>query len=63
MTIPGSPKSNSCQVFPDRLDEYHTLLTRNRIWLERTQGVGVIDGETALDYGVTGPCLRASGVA
>jgi NADH-quinone oxidoreductase subunit D len=51
-----------CEVFPDRLDEYHTLLTRNRIWLERTQGVGVIDGETAVDYGMTGPCLRASGV-
>jgi NADH-quinone oxidoreductase subunit D len=51
-----------CAVFPSRLDEYHKLLTTNRIWLARTQGVGVISGETALDYGVTGPCLRASGV-
>ena len=51
-----------CEVFPSRLEEYHELLTTNRIWLERTRGVGVLDGETALDYGVTGPCLRASGV-
>jgi NADH-quinone oxidoreductase subunit D len=51
-----------CGVFPSRLEEYQELLTTNRIWLERTRGVGVLDGETALDYGVTGPCLRASGV-
>jgi NADH-quinone oxidoreductase subunit D len=47
---------------PARVDDYHQLLTKNRIWLSRTRGVGVIPGETALDYGVTGPCLRASGV-
>jgi NADH-quinone oxidoreductase subunit D len=47
---------------PARLDEYHRLLTRNRIWLERTRDIGVIAGEVALDYGMTGPCLRASGV-
>jgi len=51
-----------CDVFPSRLEEYHQLLTTNRIWLERTRGVGVIDGPTALDYGVTGPCLRGSGI-
>jgi NADH-quinone oxidoreductase subunit D len=48
--------------FPDRLAEYETLLTRNPIWLERTQGVGVIDGETAIGLGLSGPPLRASGV-
>jgi NADH-quinone oxidoreductase subunit D len=52
-----------CDVFPARLEEYHTLLTANRIWLGRTRGVGVIAGDVALDYGMTGPCLRGSGVA
>lgn len=52
-----------CEVLPERLEEYHKLLTENRIWLERTRDVGVIAGDVALDYGVTGPCLRASGVA
>jgi NADH-quinone oxidoreductase subunit D len=51
-----------CAEFPARLDEYKQLLTRNRIWMARTQGVGVIAGDVALDYGMTGPCLRASGV-
>jgi NADH-quinone oxidoreductase subunit D len=51
-----------CDVFPSRLDEYHKLLTTNRIWLARTEGIGVLAGDVALDYGVSGPCLRASGV-
>jgi len=51
------------EILPARLDEYHKLLTKNRIWLERTREVGVIAGDVALDYGVTGPCLRASGVS
>ncbi len=50
-------------VFPSRLDDYHRLLTANRIWLGRTRGVGVISAEKALAFGMTGPCLRASGVA
>ena len=50
-------------LLPARLDEYDRLLTRNRIWLERTRDVGVISGELALDYGITGPCLRGSGVS
>jgi NADH-quinone oxidoreductase subunit D len=43
-------------------DEIDKLLTRNRIFVDRTRGVGVISGEEALDWGWTGPCLRASGV-
>ncbi|MDP6365330.1 MAG: NADH-quinone oxidoreductase subunit D [Nitrospinota bacterium] len=50
------------ELFPDRVDDYETLLTENRIWLQRTRGVGVISAEDALDYGLTGPILRASGV-
>ncbi len=51
-----------CKQFPDRLREVEDLLTRNRIWIDRTKGVGVISGEDAVSYGLTGPCLRASGV-
>mgnify|MGYP001481419240 CR=1 FL=1 len=49
-------------LFPDRLDEYWTLLDENPIWRERTVGVGVLNAEDALAYGVTGPRLRAAGV-
>lgn len=48
--------------FPNRVDEYEQLLTRNRIWLERTKGVGVISAEEAIDWGLSGPPLRGSGV-
>src|SRR5262245_39013319 len=48
--------------FPKDLDEYEKLLTRNKIWVDRTQGVGVLSAADALDLGVTGPNLRASGV-
>ena len=48
--------------FPSKIDEYEGLLTENRIWKKRTVGVGVLDPEVALDYGVTGPLLRGSGV-
>jgi NADH-quinone oxidoreductase subunit D len=44
------------------IDVCERLLTRNRIWVDRTQGVGVISGEDAKALGLTGPCLRASGV-
>jgi NADH-quinone oxidoreductase subunit D len=47
---------------PARLDEYEDLLTNNPIWLDRTKGIGVIDGPTALAWGLTGPSLRGSGV-
>ena len=45
------------------MDEWESLLTRNRIWMLRNEGVGIIDRETAVSYGLTGPCLRGSGVA
>lgn len=48
--------------FPARLDEYHRLLTKNPIFLQRTKGIGILKPETALQYGVTGPVLRASGI-
>ena len=48
--------------FPARIDEYEGLLTRNPIWMVRTQGVGVISAEDAVAYGVSGPSLRGSGV-
>ena len=43
-------------------DETETLLTRNRIFVDRTQGVGVLPKEIAINYGITGPNLRGSGV-
>jgi len=46
----------------EALDEVDRLLTRNRIWMERTHDVGVITREDAIAYGLTGPCLRGSGV-
>jgi NADH-quinone oxidoreductase subunit D len=48
--------------FPVALKEFETLMTRNRIFMERTQGVGAISAERALNYGFTGPNLRAAGV-
>jgi NADH-quinone oxidoreductase subunit D len=49
-------------VLPKRIDEYETLLNENPIWLERNVGVGKLSTERALDFGVTGPVLRATGV-
>lgn len=49
--------------FPQKIDEYETLLTDNRIWKQRTVGIGVISPERALQLGFTGPMLRGSGVA
>jgi len=48
--------------FPGYLDEYESLLTDNRIWKQRTVGVGVLSPERALQLGCTGPMLRGSGV-
>ena len=48
--------------FPHRVDEYETLLTDNRIWKQRTVGIGVISPEEALAWGMTGPMLRGSGI-
>lgn len=49
--------------FPGRVDEYETLLTDNRIWKQRTVGIGVVSPERALALGFTGPMLRGSGIA
>jgi len=48
--------------FPQHVDEYETLLTDNRIWKQRTVGIGVVSPERALALGFTGPMLRGSGV-
>lgn len=49
--------------FPACIDEYETLLTDNRIWKQRTVGIGVVTPERAKELGFTGPMLRGSGVA
>ena len=49
--------------FPGYVDEYETLLTDNRIWKQRTVGIGVVSPERALALGMTGPMLRGSGIA
>jgi NADH-quinone oxidoreductase subunit D len=49
--------------FPVQLHEVDKLLTRNRIWIDRTRDVGVISKEDAIAYGLTGPNIRGSGVA
>jgi NADH-quinone oxidoreductase subunit D len=48
---------------PARIDEYEALLTKNPIFIERTKNIGYLSPEDALHWGVTGPPLRASGVA
>src|SRR5512139_2384575 len=50
------------RTFNARVDEYETLLTQNKIWLKRTQGVGVISAAEAVNWGLSGPILRASGM-
>src|SRR5467141_4283878 len=47
---------------PEKVDEYEDLLTKNRIWLARTQGVGLLTAPDAIALGVSGPSLRGSGV-
>ena len=49
--------------FPKCIDEYENLLTDNRIWKQRTVGIGVVDADRAIELGFTGPMLRGSGVA
>ena len=52
-----------CARFPKNVDDYETLLTDNRIWKQRTVGVGVVTPERAMNLGFTGAMLRGSGVA
>ena len=54
---------NFTQRCPACLDEYHTLLTDNRIWKQRTVNIGIVTPERALNMGFTGPMLRGSGIA
>jgi len=49
--------------FPRKLNDYENLLSNNPVWLDRNKGIGMLDAATALALGVTGPMLRASGVA
>jgi NADH-quinone oxidoreductase subunit C/D len=49
-------------AFPGRMAEYETLLTKNVIWLKRTKGVGVIAAAEAVNWGLTGPVIRGSGI-
>ncbi|HUF50303.1 MAG TPA: NADH dehydrogenase (quinone) subunit D [Longimicrobiales bacterium] len=49
-------------TLPKTLDEVETLLTRNNLWIGRNRDIGIISGEDALNYGLTGPNLRASGI-
>ena len=51
-----------CDWMPKALDDYLTLLDRNQIWLERTQGIGLLSAQDAVALGQSGPVLRASGV-
>ncbi len=51
-----------CNQLPKAIEDVEKLLTRNKIFIDRTQGVGVISKEDAINYGLTGPNLRASGV-
>ncbi|MFQ5479751.1 MAG: NADH dehydrogenase (quinone) subunit D [Thermodesulfobacteriota bacterium] len=50
------------KLMPERLDEYERILNKNRIWIDRNKGVGVISAGDAINLGLSGPALRASGV-
>lgn len=52
-----------CREVVRNFDETETLLTRNKIFMDRTQGIGVISRQDAIDYGLSGPNLRGSGIA
>lgn len=54
---------NVIDILPRRIDEYEALLTKNPLFLDRTRGIGKIDTETCLKWNVTGPVLRATGLA
>jgi len=51
-----------CRRTPEAIDDMEVLLTRNRIFIERTKGIGVVGYDDAIDWGLTGPMARASGV-
>ena len=49
-------------AFPPAVEEFHKLITGNRIFQKRTQGIGYISAADAIDWGLSGPCLRGSGI-
>lgn len=49
-------------AFEGHVDTYEGLLTENRIWKNRTQGIGILTAEEAMDYGTSGPLMRAAGI-
>jgi len=51
-----------CEELPSRIEGYERLLTENKIWISRTKGVGFISAEEGIELGLSGPCLRGSGV-
>jgi NADH-quinone oxidoreductase subunit D len=51
-----------CEAMPKSVDEYEAILDKQKIWLERTKGIGLLSAEDALALGQSGPVLRASGV-
>jgi NADH-quinone oxidoreductase subunit D len=53
---------NILKVMPKRVRDYENILSKNRIWLNRTVGIGKISAEEAIGYGLSGPILRATGV-
>ncbi|HEY9075808.1 MAG TPA: NADH dehydrogenase (quinone) subunit D [Anaerolineaceae bacterium] len=52
-----------CNIMPARIDEYEAILTNNSLFLDRTKGIGVISVEDCLRYAISGPILRAAGMA
>lgn len=59
---PGKVKQYCLEQLPKAIDDFERLLTRNRIFVERTQGIGYINHDDAINWGLTGPLARASGV-
>ena len=53
---------NFCEEMKKGVDELELLLSKNRIWIDRTQGIGALSVEEAIQWGYTGPCLRAVGM-
>ena len=54
---------NVLKVMPGRIDEYESLLTKNPLFLDRTRKIGIISAEDCVRWGLTGPVIRATGVA
>jgi NADH-quinone oxidoreductase subunit D len=59
---PEKVKRFCAEQLPPALDDFESLLTRNRIFIERTKGIGYISHDDAINWGLTGPLARASGV-